>query len=267
MSPEAIAGATAPSPSPACSRRKTRDPGTRSAGRAASRRGVARRRCSTAPFPPSPTCASGPSRWAQRRPASSPPPPQLARRYGLPIRSVGGATESKTPDVQAGFERMQTLLPAVLARVANLITCGGRWTAPCSNTTPCSCSTTRSAAPRRAGARHRGQRRDPRAGPDQADQPHGQLPGREAHRGPLPREHWQPRLVVREPWDTWEKGGAGPRSTTPGPGRWTSCSGISRGSSILPWRPSSTRPAAQSLPGRGGIPQLRGPGAADLEAL
>jgi trimethylamine--corrinoid protein Co-methyltransferase len=49
---------------------------------------------------------------------------QLARRYGLPIRSVGGTTESKQADFQAGFERMGTLLPAVLAGV-NLITCAG----------------------------------------------------------------------------------------------------------------------------------------------
>ena len=49
---------------------------------------------------------------------------QMARYYGLPIRSVGGATDSKREDLQAGFERMGTLLPAVLAGV-NLITCGG----------------------------------------------------------------------------------------------------------------------------------------------
>ena len=49
---------------------------------------------------------------------------QLARYYGLPCRSVGGATESKRADLQAGFERMGTLLPAVLAGV-NLITCAG----------------------------------------------------------------------------------------------------------------------------------------------
>jgi trimethylamine--corrinoid protein Co-methyltransferase len=42
----------------------------------------------------------------------------------LPIRSVGGATEAKRPDLQAGFERLGTLLPAVLAGV-NLITCAG----------------------------------------------------------------------------------------------------------------------------------------------
>ena len=49
---------------------------------------------------------------------------QLAQHYGLPIRSVGGATESKREDVQAGVERMATLLAPVLAGV-NLITCAG----------------------------------------------------------------------------------------------------------------------------------------------
>jgi trimethylamine--corrinoid protein Co-methyltransferase len=49
---------------------------------------------------------------------------QLARHYGLPIRSVGGTTEAQRADFQAGFERMGTLLPAVLAGV-NLITCAG----------------------------------------------------------------------------------------------------------------------------------------------
>jgi trimethylamine--corrinoid protein Co-methyltransferase len=49
---------------------------------------------------------------------------QLARYYGLPIRSVGGTTDSKRADLQAGFERLGTLLPAVLAGV-NLITCAG----------------------------------------------------------------------------------------------------------------------------------------------
>jgi trimethylamine--corrinoid protein Co-methyltransferase len=49
---------------------------------------------------------------------------QLARHYGLPCRSVGAATDSKREDLQAGFERMGTLLPAVLAGV-NYITCAG----------------------------------------------------------------------------------------------------------------------------------------------
>jgi trimethylamine--corrinoid protein Co-methyltransferase len=49
---------------------------------------------------------------------------QLARHYGLPCRSVGGATESKLEDVQAGLERAATLIPAVLSGV-HFITCGG----------------------------------------------------------------------------------------------------------------------------------------------
>ncbi|HEM62207.1 MAG TPA: hypothetical protein ENO24_07945 [Chloroflexi bacterium] len=49
---------------------------------------------------------------------------QLARFYGLPCRSVGATTDAKREDVQAGLERMGTLLPAALGGV-HLITCGG----------------------------------------------------------------------------------------------------------------------------------------------
>jgi trimethylamine---corrinoid protein Co-methyltransferase len=49
---------------------------------------------------------------------------QLARHYGLPIRSVGGATEAKGEDIQAGLERCSTLMQAALAGV-NYITCAG----------------------------------------------------------------------------------------------------------------------------------------------
>ncbi len=49
---------------------------------------------------------------------------QMARYYGLPCRSVGGTTEAKREDLQAGLERTATLLPAVLAGV-HFITCGG----------------------------------------------------------------------------------------------------------------------------------------------
>ncbi len=49
---------------------------------------------------------------------------QMARFYGLPCRSVGATTESKLEDIQAGIERVATLVPAVLAGV-NFITCGG----------------------------------------------------------------------------------------------------------------------------------------------
>jgi trimethylamine--corrinoid protein Co-methyltransferase len=49
---------------------------------------------------------------------------QLARYYGLPCRGVGGATDSNTLDLQCMLERVSTLLPAVLAGV-HFITCGG----------------------------------------------------------------------------------------------------------------------------------------------
>ncbi len=49
---------------------------------------------------------------------------QLARAYGLPVRTVAGATESKIPDVQCGFERAQSMLLAAMAG-ANYITCVG----------------------------------------------------------------------------------------------------------------------------------------------
>lgn len=49
---------------------------------------------------------------------------QLAKSYGLPCRSVGSVTESKREDYQAGFERFATLLPAVLGGV-DYITCAG----------------------------------------------------------------------------------------------------------------------------------------------
>jgi len=49
---------------------------------------------------------------------------QLARHYGLPCRSVGGATDSMTLDLQCMMERVNTLMPAVLAGV-HFVTCGG----------------------------------------------------------------------------------------------------------------------------------------------
>jgi trimethylamine--corrinoid protein Co-methyltransferase len=49
---------------------------------------------------------------------------QMARYYGLPCRSVGAATESKQVDFQAGQEHTATLLQAVLAGV-DFVTCGG----------------------------------------------------------------------------------------------------------------------------------------------
>ncbi len=49
---------------------------------------------------------------------------QLARYYRVPFRTAGGATDAKTLDLQCMMERVATLLPAVLAG-AHFITCGG----------------------------------------------------------------------------------------------------------------------------------------------
>jgi trimethylamine--corrinoid protein Co-methyltransferase len=40
---------------------------------------------------------------------------QMARRYGVPMRTGGMRNGSKAPDAQAAYESMQTMLPAVLA--------------------------------------------------------------------------------------------------------------------------------------------------------
>jgi len=47
---------------------------------------------------------------------------QLAHYYGLPSRGTGGGTESKIPDIQAGFEKAMTLMMAALAGI-NFIYC------------------------------------------------------------------------------------------------------------------------------------------------
>ncbi len=40
---------------------------------------------------------------------------QIARHYGLPFRTGGGLTSSQTPDAQAAYEALMTLLPTFLA--------------------------------------------------------------------------------------------------------------------------------------------------------
>jgi trimethylamine--corrinoid protein Co-methyltransferase len=40
---------------------------------------------------------------------------QIARRFGLPFRTGGGLNSSQTPDAQAAYESMMTMLPTFLA--------------------------------------------------------------------------------------------------------------------------------------------------------
>lgn len=49
---------------------------------------------------------------------------QLGHSYGLPVRTVAGATEAKVLDVQSGLERMQSMMLAAMGG-ANYITCVG----------------------------------------------------------------------------------------------------------------------------------------------
>lgn len=51
---------------------------------------------------------------------------QMARRYGLPFRSGGMFSSSKIADIQAGYESVMSMLPAILARV-NLVLHAAGW--------------------------------------------------------------------------------------------------------------------------------------------
>ncbi|RLI44305.1 hypothetical protein DRO69_07675 [Candidatus Bathyarchaeota archaeon] len=50
---------------------------------------------------------------------------QLAKYYGLPSRATGGYTESKIPDIQAGYESMMTLMMAAMAGANFIYASGG----------------------------------------------------------------------------------------------------------------------------------------------
>lgn len=132
---------------------------------------------------------------------------QLARFYGLPCRSVGATTESKLEDIQAGIERVATLIPAVLAGV-NLITCGGTLDSTMLESHALMvlddeiCGMILRMA---EGIRVNDEtlaldliRKVNFAG-HYLDQPHTVRHFR--------REHFVPRLLVREPYETWEKEG------------------------------------------------------------
>jgi trimethylamine--corrinoid protein Co-methyltransferase len=133
---------------------------------------------------------------------------QMARYYGLPCRSVGGATESKLEDVQAGLERANTLLPAVLAGV-NFITCGGTLDGSMLESEPMLLLDDElcGAALRLA----RGVQVDAESlaldviqevgfGGEYLTQPHTARHFRQ--------EHYMPELLPREPYSTWKKEGA-----------------------------------------------------------
>ena len=51
---------------------------------------------------------------------------QIARRFGLPVRSGGGLTSSQMPDAQAAYEALMTMLPTFLAGI-NWVMHSGGW--------------------------------------------------------------------------------------------------------------------------------------------
>ncbi len=132
---------------------------------------------------------------------------QLARFYGLPCRSVGATTESKLEDIQAGIERVATLIPAVLAGV-NLITCGGTLDSTMLESHALMvlddeiCGMILRMA---EGIRVNNETlaldliRQVNFAGHYLDQAHTVRHFR--------REHFVPRLLVREPYETWEKEG------------------------------------------------------------
>lgn len=132
---------------------------------------------------------------------------QLARYYGLPIRSVGGTTDSKLEDIQAGIERTTTLFQAVLAGV-DFITCAGTLDGTLMESDALLVLDDELCGMALRVAR----------GVDVNDETLAldliHKAGSASHylaeehtRSFFRREHFIPNLAVREPYETWEKGG------------------------------------------------------------
>ena len=133
---------------------------------------------------------------------------QLARYYGLPCRSVGAATEAKREDLQAGSERMASLLQAVLAGV-HFITCAGTLDSTMLESDALLLLDDELCAEASRIARGIEVNEQTLAldlirqvgfGGNYFAEPHTASWFR--------REHYQPRLAVREPYETWEKEGS-----------------------------------------------------------
>lgn len=132
---------------------------------------------------------------------------QLARYYGLPTRSVGGATEAKVEDIQAGIERTATLAAAVLAGV-NLITCAGTLDSTMLESDALlvlddelAGMLLRMARGIEVNAETLALEHIRRIGFD------GNYLAEEHTAQHYRHEHYLPRLMVRQPFDAWDKGG------------------------------------------------------------
>lgn len=133
---------------------------------------------------------------------------QMARYYGLPCRTVGATTESKLEDVQAGVERMMTLLPAVLAGV-DFITCGGTL-----DSTMTESDALLMLDDELCGAVLRGARgievNDDTLAMDVIRRVNftGHYLAEEHTVSHYRKEHFIPKLLPREPYETWVKAGS-----------------------------------------------------------
>ena len=133
---------------------------------------------------------------------------QMARYYGLPSRSVGAATESKREDLQAGMERTATLVQAVLAGV-NFITCAGTLDGTMLESEPLLLLDDELCGAVLRMARGIEVTDDTLALDLIRRVGYGGNYFAENHTVDHYRtEHYIPRLAVREPYETWEKDGS-----------------------------------------------------------
>jgi trimethylamine--corrinoid protein Co-methyltransferase len=133
---------------------------------------------------------------------------QMARYYGLPSRSVGAATESKREDLQAGMERTATLVQAVLAGV-NFITCAGTLDGTMLESEPLLLLDDELCGAALRMARGIEVTDDTLALDLIRRVGYGGNYFAENHTVDHYRtEHYIPRLAVREPYETWEKDGS-----------------------------------------------------------
>jgi trimethylamine--corrinoid protein Co-methyltransferase len=134
---------------------------------------------------------------------------QLARFYNLPSRGTGGATESKIPDIQAGFEKAMILSMAALAGINFIYDAAGSLesslTASYEQTVIDNeiCGTI-SRAVRGIDVNENTLAMDVIA----AVGPGGEYLSQRHTRENVTKEHYIPTLINRDKWEVWKKAGS-----------------------------------------------------------
>lgn len=132
---------------------------------------------------------------------------QIARSLGLPIRSVGGTSESKLEDVQAGIERTAVTMQAVLAGV-HFITCAGTLDSSMLESTSMLAVDDEIAGMCLRAARGIEVNDDTLALDIIRQVNYASNYLAEEHTVQhFRKEHYLPKLFIREPYDAWEKEG------------------------------------------------------------